>query len=52
MFSRKINIDFKLSVFDTVSVKELEKYTDFFKVASSDINFYPMLKELSKSRKK
>ena len=52
LFSRKINIGFGLSVFDTESVKELEKYTDFFKVASSDINFYPMLKELSKSRKK
>ena len=52
LFSRKINIGFGVSVFDTDSIKELEKYTDFFKVASSDINFYPMLKELRKSKKK
>lgn len=52
LFSRKINIGFGVSVFDTESIKDLEKYTDFFKVASSDINFYPMLKELRKSQKK
>ena len=52
LFSRKIKIGFGVSVFDTESIKKLEKYTDFFKVASSDINFYPMLKELSKSKKK
>lgn len=52
IFSRKIKIGFGVSVFDIDAIKELEGYTDFFKVASSDINFYPMLKELTKSKKK
>lgn len=52
IFSRKIKIGFGVSVFDVEAIKILEKYTDFFKVASSDINFYPMLKELTKSKKK
>ena len=50
--SRKLKIGFGVSVFDIESVKELKKCTDFYKVASSDINFYPMLNELKKSKKK
>ena len=51
-FAKKIKIDFGLSIFDHTKVKYLSKYLDFFKIASGDIEYFPLLKEISKYNKK
>ena len=51
-FAKKLKIDFGLSIFDHTKVKFLSKYTDFFKIASGDIEYFPLLKEISKFKKK
>tara|TARA_B100000963_G_scaffold335042_1_gene328835 strand:+ start:8110 stop:9135 length:1026 start_codon:yes stop_codon:yes gene_type:complete len=51
-FAKKLKIDFGLSIFDHTKVKFLSKYTDFFKIASGDIEYFPLLREISKYKKK
>ena len=51
-FAKKIKIDFGLSIFDHTKVKYLSKYLDFFKIASGDIEYFPLLNEISKYNKK
>ena len=51
--SKKLNIDLIFSIFDAESLKKLKgiKY-NYIKVASSDINDFPLLKKLRKIKKK
>ncbi len=44
-------IDLAVTPFYTDSVKFLSKYVTFFKIASGDINFYSMIKAISKLKK-
>ena len=48
---KKIKIDFSITPFYSESVKFLSKYVSFFKIASGDINFLPLLEEISKYKK-
>ena len=48
---KKIKIDFSITPFYSESVKFLSKYVSFFKIASGDINFFPLLEEISKYKK-
>ena len=50
-FSKKIKIDFAVTPFDIHFVKILSKYVKFFKIASGDIDFIPLLEEINKYRK-
>jgi len=50
--SKENKIDFCVTPFDPSYVKKLTKYVKFFKVASGDINNIPLLKEISKTKKK
>ena len=43
----KINIEFISTPFDHKSVDMLDKYVNFFKVSSSDITNFPLLKKIS-----
>jgi N,N'-diacetyllegionaminate synthase len=51
-YCKKINIDFCVTPFDHKLVKRLSKYVNFFKIASGDINYLPLLKEVKKTGKK
>ena len=51
-FSKKVGIDFSVTPFDPSYVKKIKKYTTFFKIASGDINYIPLLKEIAKTNKK
>jgi sialic acid synthase SpsE len=51
-FSKKIGIDFSVTPFDPSYVKKIKRYTTFFKIASGDINYIPLLKEIAKTNKK
>ena len=50
--SKENKIDFCVTPFDPGYVKNLTRYIKFFKVASGDINNIPLLKEISKTKKK
>ena len=50
-YSKKIKIDFCVTPFDPLFVKQISRYVKFFKVASGDLNYYPLLKELKKTKK-
>ena len=51
--SKILKIDLIFSIFDTASLKRLKRISyQYIKVASSDINDFPLLKELKKSKKK
>lgn len=50
--AKKQSIDFCVTPFDHKYISEIKNYVTFFKVASGDINNYPLLKELSKTKKK
>lgn len=50
--AKKKKIDFSVSVFDHRLVKEVSKYVTFFKVASGDITYLQLLKEMKKTKKK
>ena len=50
-YCKKIKIDFCVTPFDHNLVSQLSKYVDFFKVASGDINYLPLLKEIKKTGK-
>ena len=50
-FSKKLKIDFLSTPFDIESVNSLKKIVKFFKVASADINNYPLLKQIGKTGK-
>ncbi len=52
LYAKKLKIDFGCSIFDHNDVNFISKYTDFFKIASGDINYYPLLKKISQSKKK
>ncbi len=51
-FSKKIGIDFSVTPFDPAYIKKIKRYTTFFKIASGDINYIPLLKEIAKTNKK
>ena len=51
-FSKKLKIDFCVTPFDPSFVKQISKYVKFFKVASGDLNYIPLLKAISKTKKK
>jgi sialic acid synthase SpsE len=51
-YCKKKKIDLCVTPFDHRLVKKLSKYIDFFKVASGDINYIPLLKEIKKTGKK
>lgn len=51
LYCKKIKIDFCVTPFDHKLVKQLSKYVDFFKVASGDINYLPLLREIRKTKK-
>ena len=50
-YAKKKKIDFCATPFDPTFVKKISRYVKFFKVASGDLNFYPLLKELKKTKK-
>ena len=50
-FARKRKIDFCVTPFDPSFVKKISKFVKFFKVASGDLNYYPLLKEIKKTKK-
>ena len=50
--AKKHNIDFSISVFDHTLVKKVSKYVKFFKIASGDLTYIPLLKEIKKTKKK
>jgi len=50
-YCKKIKIDFCVTPFDHNLVSQLSKYVNFFKVASGDINYLPLLKEIKKTGK-
>mgnify|MGYP001271871487 CR=1 FL=1 len=50
--AKKIGIDFSVSVFDPILVKPVAKYISFFKIASGDITYVDLLKEIKKTGKK
>jgi N,N'-diacetyllegionaminate synthase len=50
-FSKKKKIDFCVTPFDPNLVKKISKYVKFFKVASGDLNYYQLLKEIKKTKK-
>ena len=51
-FAKKNKIDFGLSVFDHRDVKFASNYCDFFKIASGDIEYFQLMKEMIKFDKK
>ncbi len=50
--AKKNKIDFSVSVFDPDLVSPVSKYISFFKVASGDLNYIDLLKEIKKTKKK
>lgn len=50
-FCKKEKIDFLSTPFDEKSVDFLEPIVPYFKIASSDITNYPLLKKIAKTRK-
>ncbi len=48
---RKLKLNLSVSPFYTESIKFLSKYVDFFKIASGDIDFYPMIELIAKQKK-
>lgn len=50
-FCKKVKIDFSVTPFYTDSVKFLTKYVSFFKIASGDIDFFPMIELIAKQKK-
>ena len=50
-YAKKIKLDFCVTPFDPRFVKQINKYVKFFKVASGDLNFYPLLREIKKTKK-
>ena len=49
--SKRLKIDFCVTPFDPYFVKKLSKFVKFFKVASGDLNYYQLLKEIRKTNK-
>ena len=49
--AKKLKIDFATTPFSIDYVKFLNKYVSFFKVASGDLDFFPMIEEISKYKK-
>lgn len=50
-FSKSLNIDFSSTPFDLKAAKDLCHIVDFFKVASADITFFPLLNFISTTDK-
>ncbi len=50
-YSRKKKIHFCVTPFDESFVKKLKNFVTFFKVASGDINYFPLLDEIKKTKK-
>tara|TARA_B100001057_G_scaffold72578_1_gene66838 strand:+ start:1238 stop:2227 length:990 start_codon:yes stop_codon:yes gene_type:complete len=50
--AKKLKLKFGVSVFDIESVKLLKPYVDFFKIASSDNNYFELIKSVLKTKKK
>lgn len=49
--SKKIGIDFSVTPFSESYIKKISPFVTFFKVASGDIDNYPLLREISKTKK-
>ncbi len=50
-FCKKIKIDFLSTPFDLNAVKYLKKLISFYKIASADINNFPLLQSVGKTKK-
>ena len=51
LFSKSIGIEFSSTPFDLTAANDLKDIVDFFKIASADITFYPLLDFVSKTDK-
>ncbi len=51
LFSKSIEIEFASTPFDLNAANDLKDIVDFFKIASADITFYPLLDFVSKTDK-
>ena len=49
--SKQTNIDFAVTPFDSSFIKFLSKYVTFFKIASGDVDYIPLLEEIAKYNK-
>jgi len=50
-YCKKLRIDFVSTPFDAESVSKLKKFVPFFKIASADINNFPLLVSVAKTLK-
>ena len=50
-FCKKIKIDFLSTPFDLNNLKYLKKLISFYKIASADINNFPLLQSVGKTKK-
>ena len=50
-YCKKIKIDFVITPFDIESVKIFKKKVKYFKISSSDITNFPLIKEIAKTKK-
>ena len=51
-YCKQVQIDFISTPFDLESADYLEKYQDIYKISSSDITNYPLLKKIGSKKKK
>ena len=51
IYSKKKKIDFCITPFHESFVDELKNYVTYFKIASGDLNYYPLLDKIKKSGK-
>ena len=51
LFSKSMGIEFSSTPFDLEAAEDLKDIVDFFKIASADITFYPLLDFVSKTDK-
>ena len=50
-FTKSIGLEFSSTPFDLAAAKDLSDIVDFYKIASADITFYPLLEFVSKTNK-
>ena len=50
--AKELKLKFGVTVFDIESVKLLKPYVDFFKIASSDNNYFDLIKSVLETKKK
>lgn len=52
LLAKKLKLKFGVTVFDIDTVKLLKPYVDFFKIASSDNNYFDLIKSVVETKKK